>query len=224
MDELDQLHPLGRRSHPRHPGGAVVAEDREPHAVHPLAAHRRGLPGDALEAEAQRLDHLHRRRVRVVDGRHDPPDLGAVEQRVDHRACGLDGEPAVLRRWRDRVAKRRPAPRSLETDGEIADDLALVLDRHLRPALGIEVVEVRLFREQPLGVRQREGQGPVLEAGDVGIVAVGGEHRSVAGLHDAQQEAVGADRKDGHQTSEADFAPSRRPDRGRTTARRGKMA
>lgn len=92
------------------------------------------------------------------------------------------------------------------TDGEIADHLALVLDRDLRPAFGLEVVEVRLTGEQSLGIGQREGPGPVLKAGGVWIVAVGSEYRSVAGRHDAQQKALTADREDGHNTSEADYA------------------
>ena len=154
----------------------------------------------------QRLDHAHRRRIRVVSRRHDAADLCPVEQRVDHRRDRFRGEPAVLRRWRDRVSERGTPGRRLGADGEIADHLALVVDRHLRPALRIEIVAVRLAREQSLGVRQPERQRPVLEAGDLGIVAVCGKHRCVATLHEAQREALGADREDRHHASETDGA------------------
>lgn len=205
LDELDQ----GRASAvPPAPGIAVRAQEREARVVEPLAADRLGGTRRALVAEAERLDHAHRRDVPGIERRDDAVHRRVVEDRVDDRPRGLAREATPLELRCERVAEHRDAV-AAHPDRDVADDHGRAvrgreLDRDLHPVVAEEVVRVGLTGEQSLRVGEGEGQVPVLEAGDLGIVAVRGEHRRVGGSHDPQGEAIGLQGEHGHAAIQLD--------------------
>jgi hypothetical protein len=131
------------------------------------------------------------RRVELSDDADHPDPVDEVGQ---HRAGRLGGisVPPVLTRQGE--ADLGDLAGGIEVEGDVADDLPVVLDRQLRPAPGDDIGAVRLVVEVSVRVVVRVGQIPQLVASHVGVVAVGGERGDVVRTHHPHDEPVGRQR------------------------------
>ena len=150
VGDLDEGN-LPPRGGPSRPVGAVVAQQRESHVVDPLAPDELDAAGGAFVPEAEMLDHAHRRHVGRIDGCDDAVDVGLRKERIHHRTRSFAGEASAVVGRSKRETDLGDVATCRHSNGDVTDDLSVVLDCDLHPTLDGKVVEMGLLLEQLLG-------------------------------------------------------------------------
>ena len=189
---------LARGRGPRGPSAPrpLAAQQREHDQRHPLALEPVGLDESRFAPEAEPLEQALNRGVAVVGLAVDPVDVVLVEQPPDHRSERLGRQPAALARGRERHADLRGLRLAgRDAHGAVAVERPAdpIDDGDLHPVPWIAERRTLLRCDEALGLGRRVRRLPRLVARDVGLAAVGGERRGVAGPERPQQEALGED-------------------------------
>ena len=131
LDEADVGRPATR---PRRPRRVVVRGQAVADVVGPLAVVPHRGAGHALDARSRAPRQAGGRQVARVERRLDAVHADGGEQRGRRRApTASRGEAAALERRRQRVADGGEPPVGAEPDGDVAGELAVVLDGDLHP-------------------------------------------------------------------------------------------
>ncbi len=172
---------------------------REVVVVDPRTTDERRTRRAAFEPESEFLEHTPGRAVPGIDRRDDSMDARFVEQRIHDRADCLGGVSVALRVGDDRVPDGRLPPAVTDGNRDVADRPSSQFDSQLHPGIVRGAIERGVFVDQPPAHLDGEWHLPVLEAGDIRLVAVLDEALDIHRSHHSNAQPARGQRQRDHQ-------------------------